>query len=171
MDKLAREANRDSTAKYRQAWKDMDIVAINLYVPKHIKGYFQAIAKVVQAEEILVQIEKRDPELLEVLADRQVRVGVTHEELTDNINRYRDHGGDSKLKDRFKEATNILTIYKSIGEAKVATIEASAARPRRYEDEVYWQAREYAACMYVQGAVELFAIRESGIELPEHIEL
>ena len=171
MDKLAREANRDSTAKYRQAWKDMDIVAINLYVPKHLKGYFQAIAKVVQAEEILVQMQTRNPELLEALADRQVRIGVSREELLDNVERYRDHGGDSKLKDRFKEATNILTIYESIGEAKAAAIEARADRPIRYDDEVYWQAREYVASMHVQGALELFTTRESGIKLPEHIEL
>ena len=162
-----KEYHRVKADKYRQTWKAMDIVTINILVPKKLKDYFQATAKVSVAEETIAQIENHDPELLEILADRQVRVGITREELVANVELYRDHGDDREQKDRFIKATDILKVFESIGEAKIAAIAARDDRPIRYEDELYWQAREYAACMYVQGALELFTVRESGIELPE----
>ena len=164
-----REYYRENTGKYRKDWGNMDIVQINLLVPSQFKGYFQALAKIVRAEETTRQIEEHDPDLIEALANRQIRTGIDREQLTDNVKKYQDHGDDRKKTNRYKEAVSILAVFEMIGAARVSRLEAK--KDNRPDDMFYWMAREYAASMHVQGAFELFTMREGGLKLPENIEL
>ena len=160
-----REYHREATEKYRKKWGNMDIVQVNVLVPSRLKGYFQALAKVAAAEEATMQIQDRDPDLIEALADRQVRTGIDRETLVANVEKHLEHGDDTKKLRLYKEAVNVLAVFETIGEARAST--QKAKDESRHDDMYYWMAREYIASMYVKGALELFNIRESGLKLPE----
>lgn len=166
--KLRAEYHRDKMKKYREEWGDMGVHSISVMVPDKFKEYFQAMSKLLMAHEAMEIIEERDPDTLEILANRKLRLNLERTDVLLLVEKYKEHGDSKKLMKLNTHSNNLLQMYDLMGMAKARA--ADAQKNNQSDTLMYWLAREYALAMHIRGSLELFESREKHDELPDTIE-
>lgn len=145
--------------QYREDWGEVGVKGILIMLPVEYGDYFKAMGKLLMAKKALAVIEGRDPEILDVLSNRKIRLGIDRTELLMLVALYKDYGDDSSMKDKHADASSILDLYDMMGIAKANG--SMAMGEGKSASATYWWARECALALYISGAVELIKARDT----------
>ena len=146
------------------------MVPISSQVPARYREYFLAVMKLLTYEDALVAVEKRDPEILDVFANKIPRYCTTRRELWHKVREYEDFDEDDKKKAKlYEQAKSIVELFDRMVGAKSS---AEDAKEQNDQDNMfYYLSKEYALSLYIRGAISLFKLREEGTDLPENIDI
>ena len=161
---------KDKMVQYRNLWKSIDIGSVSMYLPKKHAEYFRTIAKLLSYEVAINEVEKRDPDLLDMFANKQIRLTHSRADLFAKVAQYKDYeDGDKKGEKMYEQAKSILGLFDSMRSAHTEAIETKKIND--VDNHFYWLAREYALSLYIRAASDLFELREKHDDLPENIEI
>ena len=162
--------HRKKTADYRGMWVSIGVVPLSMQIPEKHKAYMLAVAKLLTYEVAVKEVENRDPDLLDMFANKQIRFGASREEMFNKVKEYADHDADDKRKARlYADAKSILSLSDAMMEAHKGAVLCKETND--IDNHFYWLAKEYALSLYIRAARELFELREQNTDLPENLEI
>lgn len=145
--------------QYREDWERVGVKGIHIMLPTEHMDHFKAMGKLLMAKKALEVIEDGDEEILDVLSNRKIRLGIERTELLVLIAKYKDYGEDAKMQEQHTDAKTILELYDMMGMAK--SNGTAAIDEGKGGQASYWWARECALSLYISGAIELLNARDS----------
>ena len=113
-------------------------------------------------------MEKRDPDLLDVFVNKQIRLTHIRSDLFAKVKEY-ENKEDAKSVNLYADAKSILGLSDAMMTAHTGAVDAKQIND--IDNHFYWLAREYALSLYIRAATDLFELRENHDDLPEHIDI
>lgn len=154
--------NTEAMAQTREGWKLVDVHHTSMLVPGPYREYLKGLCTVLNALQLLHEVEQHNELVLEAFSDKVPRLPFTATDLLVMARRTSNADDAASIEEMQAQLVERQECQKSAKEAMEEGDEIAAR---------YWFARDYGLAYLLRGAYKVLTEKEAGRGLPEQLSV